>query len=91
MGPGKIANKFLSITSTHIQATVAVTCTLRNGLIYCFKLKYSGLRISIFCANLKSIIEHSEGLLNKINKEVLEGRMAGPFEQLPCITCTYLQ
>lgn len=37
----------------------------------------------MFCSNLVSATEHTEVLQEKIHKEVLEGRMAGPFDHPP--------
>jgi hypothetical protein len=57
--------------------------TLKEGLTNGFRLQYSRPRISVFCKNLISAFEHPHVLQDKIDKEVLEGRMAGPFDYPP--------
>ena len=52
---------------------------LISGLKFGFKLQYSGTRLPIRSKNSKSISEHSELVLRKINNEVQVGRIAGPF------------
>jgi hypothetical protein len=56
---------------------------LISGLKFGFKLQYSGTRLPIRSKNSKSISEHSELVLRKINKEVQAGRIAGPFIEPP--------
>ena len=48
-----------------------------------FKIEYEGPRIASQCNNLRSAFDHPEALLDKIEKEVALGRMAGPFDHPP--------
>lgn len=48
-----------------------------------FKLKYSGPRLPVYTKNLTSAHEQPIVLQEKIDKEVIEGRMAGPFHTPP--------
>lgn len=56
---------------------------LANGFEQGFKIEYSGQRTAFECRNLKSAYEHKTELLEKINKEILLGRIAGPFSAPP--------
>ena len=46
-----------------------------------FKLNFQGPRISIQAKNLRSVTTHEKALLEKINKEIDLGRIAGPFTE----------
>lgn len=53
---------------------------LLHGLTLGFKLQYSGPRRPLFSKNLLSASENWEALQEKLDKEVQEGRMIGPFK-----------
>lgn len=59
--------------------------TLREGLVNGFKLQYEGPRFPIFSSNLVSAKQHPNVLQEKIDKEITEGRMAGPFQSPPML------
>ena len=52
---------------------------LLDGFKNGFSLNYTGPRQERNSKNLKSVAQNSEIVLNKINKEVVAGRVAGPF------------
>ena len=56
---------------------------LETGFKCGFKLMYSGIRQYRDCQNLKSAVERPEILQEKIDKEISQGRVAGPFKHLP--------
>lgn len=56
---------------------------LLHGFSYGFSLHYSGPRISRESKNLKSALDNPAIVQEKINKEVLAGRVAGPFAIKP--------
>ena len=48
-----------------------------------FSMHYNGPRVSRFSKKLKSAIANAEIIQDKINKEILAGRLAGPFSEQP--------
>lgn len=56
---------------------------LINGFSNGFRIPYVGPRVSRCSNNMVSANEHSDQIHNKINTEVLEGRMCGPFSSKP--------
>ncbi len=56
---------------------------LEEGFTFGFKLAYEGLRSQRDSQNLKSINNLKDKALEKINKEVNLGRIAGPFDSRP--------
>ena len=56
---------------------------LRTGFTKGFRLNYTGPRVHVTSNNLKSAVEHHSSLLEKVNKEIMLGRIMGPFSQLP--------
>lgn len=56
---------------------------LAKGFDQGFKIEFSGTRSAFECRNLKSAYEHKQELLEKINKEITLGRIAGPFSAPP--------
>lgn len=56
---------------------------LLEGFSEGFKLKYQGPREATEANNLKSALQAPEVLKEKIAKEILLGRVAGPFLQRP--------
>lgn len=54
-----------------------------SGFTKGFKLHYEGPRVGRESPNLKSALQNPELVRRKINKEVHEGRMAGPFNSPP--------
>lgn len=59
---------------------------LINGFEKGFRLEYNGPRLSMISKNLRSADENSHETLSKLNKEVLLGRIAGPFDVKPIST-----
>ena len=51
-----------------------------DGFTNGFSLHYSGLRVSVDCKNLKSAFALPVIVQEKINSEILAGRVAGPFD-----------
>lgn len=56
---------------------------LLDGFSNGFSMQYQGPRTSRFAKNLKSVREHPDIAEKKIVKEILEGRVAGPFLRPP--------
>lgn len=56
---------------------------LSNGFRNGFKIDFVGPRRAQEFRNLKSAYEHTDQLRDKINKELLLGRLAGPFDYPP--------
>lgn len=56
---------------------------LLNGFTHGFKLEFHGFRGFQYSENLKSALDSSEIVSNKLGKEVETGRIAGPFHDLP--------
>lgn len=56
---------------------------LGRGFQYGFKIEYAGPRTAFECRNLKSAFDHEAQLMEKINKEIELGRIAGPFAKPP--------
>lgn len=54
-----------------------------DGFLTGFKINYSGPRIASNCNNLVSAKQHESELEEKINKEIIAGRIAGPFIERP--------
>jgi len=54
-----------------------------NGFSYGFNLHYTGPRQPRDSKNLKSALEFSDIVKLKIDKEILAGRVAGPFHNRP--------
>jgi hypothetical protein len=54
-----------------------------KGFRYGFSLCYYGPKFPFMAKNLKSAISHPEVVVEKISKEVKEGRVAGPFRLPP--------
>ena len=56
---------------------------LEDGFKNGFSLQYTGPRVHYFANNLKSAEQAPDIVLQKINKEIDSGRVAGPFNCLP--------
>lgn len=56
---------------------------LISGFTYGFSLSFKGTRVQMSCKNLKSAILHHHIIMQKIEKEVLLGRIVGPFTSIP--------
>ena len=56
---------------------------LHQGFRHGFPLHYKGARQEFNCTNLKSALQNQHIVKQKIQKEVQEGRVAGPFEHRP--------
>ena len=56
---------------------------LLDGFIHGFSLHYQGPRAKRLSRNLKSAIDNPTLVQSKLNKEICEGRMAGPFTSPP--------
>ena len=56
---------------------------LRTGFTKGFRLNYTGPRVHVTSNILKSAVEHHSSLLERVNKEIMLGRIMGPFSQLP--------
>ena len=54
-----------------------------DGFTNGFSLHYTGPRVSVDCKNLKSAFELPALIQDKINSEILAGRVAGPFYTPP--------
>ena len=57
---------------------------LKSGFSEGFKLGYEGERVSRDAPNLKSVSQLHDKAIEKIDKEVKLGRIAGPFNGAPC-------
>jgi Reverse transcriptase (RNA-dependent DNA polymerase) len=56
-----------------------------DGIRHGIRVHYRGPRSRPqFCRNLPSAIEHPEAITGDIEREVAAGRIAGPFDTLPC-------
>ena len=62
---------------------VADAKILSDGFRTGFKIKYNGPREGRESKNLKSALANKEALLEKLNKEISLGRIAGPFTSYP--------
>ena len=56
---------------------------LYNGFRYGFRLNYHGPRIPFDSKNLKSVLTDPDRAREKIETEILSGRIAGPFDYRP--------
>ena len=56
---------------------------LENGFRYGFWIHYTGPRIPLDCNNLKSVYQHPQVALQKLQSELNLGRIMGPFRQSP--------
>ena len=56
---------------------------LKDGFTFGFKLAYQGSRVAREAKNLKSIDNLLDKALEKLDKEVKLGRIAGPFQSMP--------
>lgn len=56
---------------------------LFSGFKSGFSLNYTGPRLATQCKNLKSAIQNPIVVKNKIEKELMEQRIAGPFQEPP--------
>lgn len=56
---------------------------LADGFQNGFTIEYAGPRVAFESPNLKSAYDHKTQLLEKINKEISLGRLAGPFDSPP--------
>jgi len=56
---------------------------LENGFRYGFRIHYTGPRTSLDCKNLKSVYQHPQVALQKLQSEINLGRIMGPFRQRP--------
>jgi hypothetical protein len=52
---------------------------LLDGFTNGFKLYYHGPRMSLDTTNLKSVLFNTDVAISKVKTEILEGRIAGPF------------
>lgn len=55
-----------------------------NGFKFGFPLHYTGPYLSFEAGNLKSALQNPDIVRQKINKELSEGRIGGPFLEPPC-------
>ncbi len=54
-----------------------------QGFLHGFSLHYEGPRAAFVCGNLKSALQNPQVVQEKLNKEILAGRVAGPFDNPP--------
>ena len=59
---------------------------LRNGFRFGFPIQYTGPRIATDTKNLKSVNDRPDIVQEKIDKELKEHRVAGPFKERPIDT-----
>jgi hypothetical protein len=52
---------------------------LLDGFTNAFKLYYHGPRMSLDTTNLNSVLFNTDVAISKVKTEILEGRIAGPF------------
>ena len=53
------------------------------GFVYGFRLHFQGTQQGQFSSNLQSALQNPEIVDHKLDKEICEGRIRGPFVQLP--------
>lgn len=56
---------------------------LEKGFRYGFPIHYVGPRTKVDCKNLKSVYQHPEAALKKLQNEIDLGRIVGPFSERP--------
>ena len=56
---------------------------LLDGFTNGFKLYYHGPRMPLDTKNLKSVLFNTDVAISKVKNEILEGRIAGPFNVRP--------
>jgi len=81
-----IANTPINTTELQQQANGYDTQklnTIMNGFVNGFKIQYAGPRLYRTAKNLRSAIARPEIVTEKINTEILAGRVAGPFDFPP--------
>ena len=61
----------------------AIRQFLREGFTKGFHINFEGKRVAVTSPNLKSANERPEWVEEKINKELRENRLSGPFEKPP--------
>ena len=63
-----------------------------EGLKFGFKLHYEGPRVPVSCKNSKSVIHDYGNVKKKLDKEISQGRIAGPFlsPPFPTLRCSPL-
>ena len=61
----------------------AAAHTIRSGFAVGFKLGYSGKRVHRMSKNLVSATKDMDRVMQKLDKEIKLGRIAGPFDSLP--------
>ena len=61
----------------------AIATYLVNGFRFGFSIRYFGDKFNFRSKNLKSAFENPREVTDKLNKEVLSGRIIGPFDTLP--------
>ena len=61
----------------------AIATYLVNGFRFGFSIRYFGDKVTCRSKNLKSAFENPREVTNKLNKEVLSGRIIGPFDTPP--------
>jgi hypothetical protein len=59
------------------------TLYLINGFSHGFPLEFEGPREPSFCFNLKSALDNPAVVRDKLQKELVENRVAGPFPEPP--------
>ena len=56
---------------------------LSDGFRYGFKLQYEGPRVPLDTKNLKSVLQNPVAAIEKVENEIKNGRIAGPFDERP--------